>query len=80
MIEANKLINELSNKNLGYMQIELIKANDYKNMDELEKCDKLIENVVLEHPNDYTILLNNRKVCYFEKRIYLFNSFCYIIW
>ena len=51
--EANKLINELSNKNLGNMQIELIKANVYKNMDQLEKSDKLIENVVLEHPNDY---------------------------
>jgi len=51
--EANKLINELSNKNLGYMQIELIKANVYKNMNQIEKSDKVIENVFLEHPNDY---------------------------
>ncbi|MBZ9688875.1 hypothetical protein G9F72_021385 [Clostridium estertheticum] len=51
--EANKLIDELSSKNVGNMQIELIKANVYKNMNELEKSDKLIQNLILQHPNDY---------------------------
>ncbi|MGH4123123.1 MAG: tetratricopeptide repeat protein [Clostridium sp.] len=51
--EANKLINELSNKNVGNMQIELIKANVCKNMNELEKSDKLIRNVISLHPDDY---------------------------
>jgi len=51
--EANKLINELGSKDVGDMQIKLIKANVYKNMDELEKSDKLIENMISEHPNDY---------------------------
>jgi predicted Zn-dependent protease len=51
--EANKLINDIGDKDLGKMQIQLIKANVYKNMDELEKSDKLIENVISENSNDY---------------------------
>lgn len=53
--QANKLILELSSKNVGEMQMELIKANVYKNMNELEKSDKLIENVILKYPNDYSV-------------------------
>ncbi|MBZ9625124.1 hypothetical protein G9F71_019980 [Clostridium sp. FP2] len=51
--EANKLISELSSKNIGGMQIELIKANVCKNMNELEKSDILMQNVILQHPDDY---------------------------
>lgn len=51
--EANKLINELGSKDVGDMQIKLIKANVYKNMDKLNESDKLIENVISEHPDDY---------------------------
>ena len=51
--EANKLLNELSSKAVGNMQIKLIKANVYKNMDETEKSDKLIQDVISEHPDDY---------------------------
>lgn len=51
--QANKLIFELASKNLGNIQIELIKANVYKNMNELEKSDKLIQNVISKYPDDY---------------------------
>lgn len=51
--EANNLLNEISSKDVGNMQIKLIKANVYKNMDELEKSDKLIQDVISEHPDDY---------------------------
>lgn len=51
--EANNLIKELSGESLGNMQIELIKANIYKNINELGKSDKLIENLISKHPNDY---------------------------
>ncbi len=53
--QANKLIDEMQSKNVGTMQIELIKANVYKNMNELEKSDKLIQSVISKHPNDYRV-------------------------
>ena len=51
--EANKLLSELSSKAVGNMQIKLIKANVYKNMNETERSDKLIQDVISEHPDDY---------------------------
>ncbi|WP_435788477.1 tetratricopeptide repeat protein [Clostridium sp.] len=51
--EANKLIEEISGKDIGDIQIKLIKANVYKNMDDTEKSDKLIEDVISEYPDDY---------------------------
>ncbi|MCB2289487.1 hypothetical protein LGK97_06865 [Clostridium sp. CS001] len=51
--EANKLLSEISNKDVGTIQIKLISANVYKNMNEIEKSDKLIQDVILQHPDDY---------------------------
>ncbi len=51
--QANKLIDEIDSKDVGDMQIKLIKANVYKHMDELQESDKLMEAVISEHPNDY---------------------------
>jgi predicted Zn-dependent protease len=51
--EANKLIDEISSKDIGTMQIKLIKANVYKNLDDTEKSDKLIEDVISDNPDDY---------------------------
>jgi predicted Zn-dependent protease len=51
--QANKLISEIGNKDVGNMQIKLIKANVYKNVDKFSESDKLIENVISEHPDDY---------------------------
>lgn len=54
--EANKLLDEISNSNkdVGNIQIKLIKANVYKNMDKIETSDKLIQDVISEHPDDYS--------------------------
>lgn len=51
--EANKLIKEIGSKNVGNMQIKLIQANVYKNMNEMEKSDKLIQDIIMQHPDDY---------------------------
>jgi predicted Zn-dependent protease len=51
--QANKLINEIGSADVGNMQFKLIKANIYKNMDKFKESDKLIENVISEHPDDY---------------------------
>ena len=51
--QANKLISEIGDKDVGNIQIQLIKANVYKNMDNIVESDKLIETVITEHPNDY---------------------------
>jgi predicted Zn-dependent protease len=53
--EANKLMDEISNSNkdIGDIQIKVIKANIYKNMDEVETADKLIQEVISEHTEDY---------------------------
>jgi predicted Zn-dependent protease len=51
--QANKLLTEISGKDVGNIQIKLISANVYKNMDEIEKSDKLIQDVILAHPDDY---------------------------
>jgi len=53
VFEANNLIKELSGESVGNMQIELIKANIYKSINQLEKSDKLIESLISKHPNDY---------------------------
>ena len=51
--QAKKLIDDLATKDVGNIEIKLIQADIYKNMDELEKSDKLIENVISDHPDDY---------------------------
>jgi len=51
--QAKQLIDTLSTKDVGKIEIKLIQADIYKNMDELEKSDKLIENEISEHPDDY---------------------------
>ena len=51
--EANKILDEISSKDIGNMQIKLIKANVYKDMNEVEKSDKLIQEVIDQHPDDY---------------------------
>lgn len=51
--EANKFIDQIFSEDMGIMQIKLIKANVYKNLDDTEKSDKLIEDVILDYPDDY---------------------------
>lgn len=51
--QAKKLIDTLATKDVGKIEIKLIQADIYKNMDELEKSDKLIEDVISEYPDDY---------------------------
>lgn len=51
--QAKKLIDTLATKEVGNIEIKLIQADIYKNMDELEKSDKLIEDVISDHPDDY---------------------------
>lgn len=51
--EANKLLEEIANKDVGTMQVKLITANVYKNMNELEKAEEIIVQVISENPNDY---------------------------
>lgn len=53
--EAKEMLDEISDssKDVGNIQIKLIKANVYKNMDEIETSDKLIQSVISDHPDDY---------------------------
>ncbi|KOA19394.1 beta-barrel assembly-enhancing protease [Clostridium homopropionicum DSM 5847] len=51
--KAEKLINELQNKDTGKIEIQLIKAAVLQNSNKVEESDKLIKQIITENKKDY---------------------------
>ena len=51
--KAEKLINELQNKDTGKIEIQLIKAAVLQNSNKAEESDKLIKQIISENKKDY---------------------------
>lgn len=54
-IEADQLIGELKNKDIGKIEIKLIEASVLQNLNKDEEADKLIEEVIKNNKDDYRV-------------------------
>lgn len=67
--EANKIIDDIGNNDLGKIEINLIKASILQNSNNTEEADKLIDSIIKNNESDYRVL-HTAAWYYFNKKNY----------